>query len=216
MLSQPLAGRIMRPWTRKCDAGSAAPRTGRAIPNPPKSLSVLSRKDVTVLIMPGSFLYIVYCCIHISLSVAFIEVYGLDELRAGFTYLPFGIGAIVSAIISGRWIDHDYRVVAKAHGLPINKFSGDDLLQFPIDEARLRSVFLPTSTALISVVAYGWLIGQQIICALGALLQSYVPLTGGDGIKCMAAPLVCLFFAGLSIQTCFNIGRSEQEQRIFG
>ncbi|KAK8040704.1 Major facilitator superfamily transporter [Apiospora marii] len=188
LLSHPLLPGVLRPWTRKDNAGiiELPPRALR-IPNPLKSLVVLSRRDVAVSIMPGSFLYTVYCCIHTSLSTSFVEVYHLDYLRAGFVYLPFGVGAIISTIVSGRWIDRDYRIVAQSHGLPINKVSGDDLLHFPIEEARLRSVFLPILVALISVVTYGWLVHHHVH---------------------MAGPLICLFLAGLSIQTCFNINNT--------
>jgi hypothetical protein len=129
---------------------------------------VLSRKDVAVSIMPGSFLYTVYSCIHTSLSTSFVQVYHLDYLRAGFVYLPFGVGAIISTIVSGRWIDRDYRIVAQSHGLPINKVSGDDLLHFPIEEARLRSVFLPNFVALASVVTYGWLVHYHVVSVLNS------------------------------------------------
>ncbi|KAK8102611.1 MFS general substrate transporter [Apiospora sp. TS-2023a] len=184
----PLMPGALRPWGRQSDAANIAlPPRALRIPNPLKSLVVLARKDVAVSIMPGSFLYTVYCCIHTSLSTSFVQVYHLDYLRAGFVYLPFGVGAIISTIVSGRWIDRDYRIVAQSHGLPINKVSGDDLLHFPVEEARLRSVALPTIVALVSVVAYGWLVDYHVH---------------------MAAPLVCLFFAGLSIQTCFNINNT--------
>ncbi|KAK8058729.1 Itaconate transport protein [Apiospora phragmitis] len=113
--------------------------------------------------MPGSFLYIVYCCIHTSLSTSFVQVYHLDYLQAGFVYLPFDVGAIISTIVSGKWIDRDYRIVAQSHGLPIDKVSGDNLLHFPVEEARLRSVLLPTLVALVSVVAYGWLVDRHVI-----------------------------------------------------
>ncbi|KAK7917293.1 hypothetical protein PG985_010901 [Apiospora marii] len=187
-LSHPLLPGVLRPWARQGNADiiDLPPRALR-IPNPLKSLVVLSRRDVAVSIMPGSFLYTVYFCIHTSLSTSFVEVYHLDYLRAGFVYLPFGAGAIISTFVSGRWIDRDYRIVAQSHGLPINKVSGDDLLHFPVEEARLRSVFLPTLVALVSVVTYGWLVHHHVH---------------------MAGPLICLFFAGLSIQTCFNINNT--------
>lgn len=132
----------------------------------PSRALFLTRKDVAVTIMPGSFLYTVYCCIHTSLSTSFVQVYHLDYLRAGFVYLPFGVGAIISTIASGKLIDRDYRTVAKSHGLPINKVSGDDVLQFPVEEARLRIVFLPTLVALVSVVTYGWLVDQHVVSVL--------------------------------------------------
>ncbi|KAM5372200.1 hypothetical protein ACJZ2D_007600 [Fusarium nematophilum] len=187
-LCRPVAKKIMRPW--KDDRGPrSGPPSRRAprFPNPIKSLRVLSRKDVAVSIMPGSFLYTVYCCIHASLATMFMEVYRLEKWQAGLIYLPFGIGAIISTLTSSRWIDHDYRVVAAAHGLPIDRVSGDDLLQFPIEEARMRSAFTPTLGAFASILVYGWLVDQHVH---------------------LAAPLVCLFIAGFSIQTCFNINNT--------
>ncbi|KAM5356572.1 hypothetical protein ACJ41O_003218 [Fusarium nematophilum] len=162
-LCRPVAKKIMRPW--KDDRGPrSGPPSRRAprFPNPIKSLRVLSRKDVAVSIMPGSFLYTVYCCIHASLATMFMEVYRLEKWQAGLIYLPFGIGAIISTLTSSRWIDHDYRVVAAAHGLPIDRVSGDDLLQFPIEEARMRSAFTPTLGAFASILVYGWLVDQHV------------------------------------------------------
>ncbi|KAI8674560.1 MFS domain-containing protein [Fusarium keratoplasticum] len=163
-LYRSVAPHIMRPW--KGDRGLRAPplpRKPRVLPNPIKSLLILSRKDVAASIMPGSFLYTVYCCIHASLATTMMEVYHLNKLQAGLIYLPFGLGAIVATLASSKWIDHDYRVVAKAHGLPINKVSGDDLLHFPIEEARIRSAFLPTFFSFVSVLAYGWLVAKHTV-----------------------------------------------------
>ncbi|KAK7949339.1 major facilitator superfamily transporter, partial [Apiospora aurea] len=185
--SQPLIAGIMRPWNH--DRGPSAPRVvvKKRVPNPIGSLRVLTRKDVAVAIIPGSILYMVYSCIHTSLSATFNQTYHLDQLQSGLIYLPFGVGAILSTVVSAKWIDRDYRVVARNHGLPVDKVSGDDLLHFPIEEARMRSVFVPTLSAFCGVVTYGWLVEKRIH---------------------MAAPLVFLFLAGFSIQTCFNINNT--------
>ncbi|KAH8904734.1 major facilitator superfamily transporter [Coniochaeta sp. PMI_546] len=185
--SRPVIPGIMRPWAD--NRGPSAPVASRKnrVPNPIESLRVLSRKDVAVTIIPGSILYMIYSCIHTSLATTFIDSYGFSQLQAGLIYLPFGVGAIISTAVSGKWIDRDYRVVAKAHGLPINKVSGDDLLHFPIEEARMRSVFIPTFSALLSVLAYGWLVNEHVH---------------------IAGPLTCLFIAGFSIQTCFNVNNT--------
>ncbi|KAI0095564.1 major facilitator superfamily transporter [Nemania sp. FL0031] len=179
---------FMQPWAREDGAACPIPsRTARKIPNPIQSLRILSREDVAVSIMPGSLLYTVYCCIHTSLSSTFIPLYDLNELQVSLLYLPFGIGAVLSTVVSSRWIDHDYRVVAKAHGLPINQVSGDDLLQFPIEKARLRSAFVPTISAFASTLSYGWLVS----------IHTHI-----------AGPSVLLFVIGFSIQTCFNINNT--------
>lgn len=163
-LYHPTLKGIMRPWRENRGPSTPLqPRKAKTIPNPLKALYVLSRKDVAVSIMPGSFLYTVYCCIHASLSTTFMRDYHLNKWQAGLIYLPFGIGAIISTLVSSKWIDHDYRVVAEAHGLSTNRVSGDDLLQFPIEEARTKSAFLPTFFASGSVLAYGWLVDKHIV-----------------------------------------------------
>lgn len=176
-LYRPFVPHIMIPW--KGERGLKAPPLSRKppkVPNPIKSLRILSRKDVAVSIMPGSFLYTVYCCIHASLATTFMDIYNLNKWQAGLIYLPFGLGAIVSTLVSSKWIDHDYRVVAKAHGLPINKVSGDDLLHFPIEEARIRSALLPTFFSFVSVLAYGWLVAKHTVrnatCTLVPIVDS--------------------------------------------
>lgn len=171
--SRPLVLKVMRPWKHDCGQRAAiSPRNGR-LPNPMKSLLVLSRKDVAVSIIPGSILYMIYSCMHTSLATTFIHSYGFGQLQAGLIYLPFGVGAIISTAVSAKWIDRDYRVVAKAHGLPINKVAGDDLLHFPIEEARMRNVFIPTLLALFAVLAYGWLVDKHTVSGIvGMLLES--------------------------------------------
>lgn len=196
---RPLAPRIMRPW--EGNRGLKAPPPPRkppAVPNPIKSLRILSRKDVAVCIMPGSFLYTVYCCIHASLATTLMQVYSLNKWQAGLVYLPFGLGAIASTLVSSKWIDHDYRVVARAHGLPINKVSGDDLLRFPIEQARIQSALLPTFCAFASVLAYGWLVDKHTVsdatCMLVAIVDqistsrplSHASLWRGSLFRCVS------------------------------
>lgn len=154
---------IMRPWKRHQGLAPSLEPPKRRIPNPLQSLRVLGRKDAAVNIVAGAILYTVFSCVHTSLSTMFVKVYGVDQLQAGLVYLPYGIGAVLSTLTSGKQIDHDYRTIAKRHGLAINKVSGDDLLQFPIEEARMRSVFTPTVLSLAAVIAYGWLVDKGVV-----------------------------------------------------
>lgn len=161
--SQPLISGIMEPWKRHRARGPSLKPPKRRIPNPIHSLRVLRRKDTAANIVAGSILYTIFSCMHTSLSTTFGDVYNLNQLQAGLVYLPYGIGAIASTVTSGKWIDRDYRVTAERHGLSINKVSGDDLLEFPIEEARIRSVFIPTVLSLVGVVAYGWLVEKRAV-----------------------------------------------------
>ena len=133
------------------------------IPNPMKSLLILTRKDNLCLVVAGAITYTIYCCLNASLSSLFIDIYELNQLQAGLIYLPFGIGCTLSTLMSGKIIDRDYRIVAKRSGIPVEKKKGDDLARFPIEEARTRSSFLPLGIAMVAVIGFGWVLQVQTV-----------------------------------------------------
>jgi hypothetical protein len=139
------------------------PKRQRSFPNPLTSLSLLLGKDNAVVVFAGAFLYMTFCCLPASLATLFIEVYHLNELQAGLMYLPFGLGCTLAALASGKLIDRDYRKTAESHNLPIDRIRGDDLRTFPIEQARLRSVFVPLIAAVLSVIGFGWALENHTV-----------------------------------------------------
>lgn len=133
----------------------------RRVPNPLKSLAILTRKDNFIIILACGLLYVVYTCINASLSTLFIEIYGLREWEAGLIYLPFGLGGTVSTFFSGPLIDTAYRKARMARGLPTSKAVGDDLDAFPVEKARLCVVWIPMSVTICSVIAFGWVLDYR-------------------------------------------------------
>ena len=71
-----------------------------------------------------------------SLSFQMMHIYSLNYLTAGFSYLPSGLGGALAAYSTGKLLDRDYRTTSKHHPPPAN------VSDFPIERARLRSVFL--------------------------------------------------------------------------
>ena len=147
------------------------------IPNPMKSLLILTRKDNLCLVVAGGITYTIYCCLNASLSSLFIEVYKLNQLQAGLIYLPFGIGCMLSTLMSGNIIDRDYRIVAKRYGITVEKKKGDDLARFPIEEARTRSSFLPLGVALVAIVGFGWVLQVQTVSRFEIITGTKLLLT---------------------------------------
>jgi hypothetical protein len=84
-----------------------------------------------------------------------IHIYSLNYLTAGLVYLPSGAGGILASYSMGRLLDHDYRVTARRYGLPISKAS-NDISKFPIEQARLRSIFPILVLNAIATSGYGW------------------------------------------------------------
>ena len=61
------------------------------------------------------------------------------------------------------WIaDRDYRVTAKSHGLEQDK-NDHDLTNFPIEKARLRSVFIYIAISSASTLGYGWALQAKTV-----------------------------------------------------
>ena len=128
------------------------------IPNPLRSLTILARRDNTIVIFACGFLYIIYTCINTSLSVLFIDIYKLNQWQAGLIYLPFGIGGTVSTFFSGPLLNKAYRNARTKQGLPTDLAIGDDLDSFSVEKARLGIVWTPMLMTTCSVVAFGWVL----------------------------------------------------------
>ncbi|KAH8772109.1 major facilitator superfamily domain-containing protein [Hyaloscypha finlandica] len=137
-LRLPIRG-LMRHWNKSHIAENHKWRT----PNPLKSLKILARKDNIGIIIACGFLYTVYTCLNVSLSILFIDIYKLNQWQAGLIYLPFGIGGSVSTT---------------ARGLLTDKAVGGDLDNFPVEKARLGVIWIPMLLTAASVLGFGWVL----------------------------------------------------------
>ena len=147
------------------------------IPNPLISLKMLFHKPTFIIVAVGSIQYAIFGALGTSLATVMAETYSLNFLTAGLIYLPSGIGGLLAALLTGKLIDHDFRVAAQSLHLrqgdviDINTRSPNDLLAFPIEKARLRSIFLFVPTASIATVGYGWSIHAHSHIAIPLVLQ---------------------------------------------
>ncbi|KAJ0109458.1 chloramphenicol resistance protein [Diaporthe amygdali] len=156
------------------------------IPNPLIALKILFKKDVALLMYANGVFYMNYQCSQSSLSSLFMTTYGLNALQAGLCYLPWLSNLCSSIDKSGMVIDRDYRITAAAVGFTINKKKGDDLSSFPIEKARLRSIWYFMGLLIMCTVGYGWSIQAKTN---------------------MAVPLVLQFLSGIGVTGTFNLRR---------
>ena len=61
-------------------------------------------------------------------------------------------------------MNHDYKITAEKHDFAINHTGGDDLSKFPIEQARLRSIWYMLVLATGSVAGYGWALYAKTVC----------------------------------------------------
>ena len=147
----------MRHWK---DTDAVAEHKWR-MPNPLKSLKILTRIDNAIIILACGILYVIYTCVNTSLSILFIDIYNLNQWQAGLIYLPSGLGGTVSTFFSGPLMDKAYRNARTERGLLTDNAVGDDLDSFPVEKARLGVVWIPMLVTTCSVGAFGWVLDYR-------------------------------------------------------
>ncbi|KAL9611654.1 MAG: hypothetical protein Q9167_003722 [Letrouitia subvulpina] len=53
-------------------------------------------------------------------------------------------------------MNRDYRITAEKNNIAIDRIKGDDLSKFPIEHARLRSIWCMIFVTIAGVTGYGW------------------------------------------------------------
>ena len=171
-----------------------------SLPNPFSCLSTLLNKSNFIILMVGGLQYTIFGCLAASLSAQMIHPYSLNYLTAGLLYLPSGVGGILAAYLNGRLLNYDYRITARKHGLPVSKTS-DNLSRFPIERARLRSVFPFLGLSAVATAGYGWTLQANTPIAAPLVMQF---ITGGTQ--------VAVFSVCGTLLTDLNPGRSATVQ----
>jgi hypothetical protein len=115
----------------------------RQSPNPLQSLLYLREKDVAILVLYYAFQYGGMYCFTTSVPALFAEIYGLDDMQIGLTYLANGVGSVFGSVVQGKLLDRDFRIIAIKRGLDPAKVKGGKLTpEFPIEYARLRLAWI--------------------------------------------------------------------------
>ncbi len=153
-------------------------------PNLLPCLQLIFHKDTAIVMFSNAVFYMKYSCVQASLAPLLQDRYGLSVLEVGFCYLAFGSATAIAAYGVGMITDYDYRQTARAHDLSIDRVRGDELSRFPIEKARLRTVWLYILVSATATLGYGW--------ALEYRTQ-------------LAAPLAMQFLIGLAVTGIFNV-----------
>ncbi|KAJ9317094.1 hypothetical protein DTO271D3_2833 [Paecilomyces variotii] len=152
-------------------------------PNPLKTLAIVFQKDTSVLLLSNAILFAGFYDVGAAIPSIFHESYHLNDLQIGLCYLPFGIGSTIASIVNGKFLDYNYRRLARQHGFPIVKNRHTDLANFPIEKARLQIAFPLLTIGSLAVIAFGWCLQYNVH---------------------IAAPTIILFFLGLALTGSFN------------
>ena len=182
LINTPLFPNLKPSASRRSDA-EVAPKPAIQFPNPLNCLITLWQRASFLVILVGGIQYTVYGCLAASFSTLMIRLYSLNYLTGGLIYLPCGIGGVFAAYTTGKLLDRDYLRTAKRYNLPVDK-SSNDLSNFPIEKARLLSVFPLLAISTTATVGFGWALNQH---------------------TSIAVPLTMTFFSGASQVAIFTV-----------
>ncbi|KAF8307810.1 MFS general substrate transporter [Clavulina sp. PMI_390] len=159
------------------------------------ALRYILEKDVFIILFYNAFNYTAFYAVTTTLSTILESTYGLSTSKTGLCYLPIGAGALFSTPISGRLLDHEFRRVRKQVELAKHKKEGgngdekemekrtmgrldpNDLLDFPLERARLA--YMPIYSLLFwaTTIAYGWVVQARGPLAVAMIFQFIIGWT---------------------------------------
>jgi len=152
-------------------------------PNPLQTLAIVFQKDTSIILFCNAILFAGFYDVSATIPSIFNELYGLDDLQIGLCYIPFGLGASIASILNGKFLDYNYRRIAKSINFPLVENRHTDLRNFPIEKARLQIAFPMLSVGSACIIAFGWFLNYGVH---------------------LAAPTIILFVMGLSLTGAFN------------
>ena len=173
-------------------------------PNPLKAIHILMEKDVAVILIYNALVYTAYFDVTTSLPVLFGEIYGFNDLQIGLSFIPYGAGCVVASLLCGRLIDFNYKRMAKINNITIDRTRGDDLRNFPIEEARVQVIYPLIALGIAALVAYGWVLQVEAPLAAPLILQFVIGLCLVGSYDVMCVMLVDLYPESPATATAAN------------
>ncbi|KAL8684001.1 MAG: hypothetical protein Q9186_000031 [Xanthomendoza sp. 1 TL-2023] len=155
----------------KTDGNAVVTKKKLKILNPLQCLKILFLKDAVPILLVHGFSYMIDFSIQTSIPSAFTDLYHLNELEIGLSYLPRGTGIIIGGYANGILMDRNYKITAKQIGHRIDRQQGDDINNFPIERARTRGSPYLIGILTCSVIGYGWALDQHSHIAIALILQ---------------------------------------------
>lgn len=128
---------------------------------------------IRILFHPEVFITLFFLSIHYATwqmtltaqSSLFADIYNITELQIGLTFLANGFGCMLGTLTTGRLLDRDYaRLQSKHQG---------DVADFPIEQARLRTVWLWSPFQWFAVLLFGWTLDKGVHIA-APIVASFV------------------------------------------
>ncbi|KAL8802184.1 MAG: hypothetical protein Q9182_003973 [Xanthomendoza sp. 2 TL-2023] len=141
------------------------------IPNPLAAIRIIFWRDTALVLWMAGSPYAVWYCVQASIPPIYKDIYGFNEFQIGLSYLTGGFGTVLGGYANGKFMDWNYRVTARQIGHTVDRISGDDLNQFPIERARARGSWCILGIYICALAGYGWAIHFEAHESVPLILQ---------------------------------------------
>lgn len=125
-------------------------------PNPLKILGMIFEKEAGLILVVNSISFASFYAVVGAIPSQFSEIYSFSDIKIGLCFIPVGIGSLLAAFPQGRLVDWNYRRWAKAVDFPLRRSKQIDLLDFPIERARLELALPLLLLESAAIIAFGW------------------------------------------------------------
>ena len=173
-------------------------------PNPLKAIKIIMEKDVAIILIYNALVYTAYFDVTTSLPSLFGEIYGFNDLQIGLAFIPYGAGCVVASLVCGKLIDVNYKRMAKRNNITIDRKGGEDLSNFPIENARVQVMYPLLALGIAALVAYGWVLQVEAPLAAPLILQFVIGLCLVGSYDVMCIMLVDLYPESPATATAAN------------
>jgi MFS family permease len=187
----------------RATTNTSNPENSLANPNPTRSLKftsplasirVIFYLDTSLALWLSASYYALWYCIQTSIPSTFkASPYSFNELQVGLAYLPGSVGVILSMYLTGKAMDHNYKHTAAKIGFMVDRVSGDDLANFPIEQARSRGCAYLLVLSFGVMLGYGWSIERHAPVAIPLILQFFQGFLATWFLQSFSALLVDVF-----------------------
>jgi MFS family permease len=161
---------------------------GRCTKAPPRArvnpFKLFTYIDLDIILFFNALVYSVFYAVAASTSTLFGEAYPhLTVTDLGLVYIPMGVGMILGALLNGRLLDREYKLMRrkyeeqrdkekeKQEGRKVLANQADTELDFRIEMARMR--WMPVFMLLYigTLLGYGWCLQKKVNLSVPLILQ---------------------------------------------
>lgn len=135
------------------------------------SIKLLWNRELGLLLAYGGLIYSGINAISAALPTQFTKIYGFNSLEIGCMFLPMAGGSVIAVGVAGKALNWNYRRHATRLGLTVDKTRQIDLIDFPIERARLEVAIPLLYVSAIVMISWGWALESQTSVAVPCVLS---------------------------------------------